>query len=276
MVVIYADILFLINLIINYLLLIITAKICDCPAKRVRCVLAAAAGSLYAVAAVIWPFLASAVFKLISASAMVFIAFGVKRPPLKLLLVFLAASAAFAGAVYACAVITGQSPYGFISPVTLKILLFSFCVCYVVLSLVFRRNAKHITDTVKLHIVHNGHTLDIKALVDTGNSLKDPITGARAVILSATDAASLFDSGTAQLIKNMRPGSEAETLCALNSKGARFRLLPYSTVGSGGGMLLAFTPEIIEINGKIESGAIAAVSKSTISDGGAYSALIGV
>jgi stage II sporulation protein GA (sporulation sigma-E factor processing peptidase) len=273
-VVIYADILFLINTIINYLLLIITARICDSRVKRIRCALSAAAGGLYAVGAVMFPSIACVGLKLLSGAAMVLIAFGFSRGLLRSMLVFFAASAAFAGAVYAAAIIAGRSSYGFVSPVTLKILFFSFAVCYVVLSLVFRRSAKAAVSTVSVRIIHNGRSISFMALIDTGNGLKDPITGARAIIISVSRAAELFDRDCAHLISDLSPENKAQTLCALNSRGCRFRLLPYSTVG-GGGMLLAFTPERVEINGKIEKGAVVALTQSNISDGGAYSALIG-
>jgi stage II sporulation protein GA (sporulation sigma-E factor processing peptidase) len=46
---IYADVLFLINFIINYLLLFVTAKIAVLPLLRLKLILSASFGALYAV-----------------------------------------------------------------------------------------------------------------------------------------------------------------------------------------------------------------------------------
>ena len=65
-----------------------------------------------------------------------------------------------------------------------------------------------------------------------------------------------------------------EELAALDG-GTRFRLIPYSAVGVTGGMLLAFRPDEIVVDGRNKTGMLLALSPNSVSDGGAYTALLG-
>ena len=55
----------------------------------------------------------------------------------------------------------------------------------------------------------------------------------------------------------------------------RFQLIPYSAVGVSGGMLLAFKPDEIIVDGKKRTGMLLALSPNSVSESGTYSALIG-
>ncbi|MBQ8003652.1 MAG: sigma-E processing peptidase SpoIIGA, partial [Oscillospiraceae bacterium] len=99
---IYADILFLINFIINYLILFTTGHICAHHIRRLRLFLASSAGALYGIAVFFpaFPFITSVPVKLVFSTIMVIISFG-KCNILKNTLVFLGISLAFGGAVFA-------------------------------------------------------------------------------------------------------------------------------------------------------------------------------
>ena len=74
---------FLLNLIINYFIVLATAKLCALPLKRLRFAVSAAAGALYSVLLLFKPlsFLASPVMKLVLGFLMTLIAFGVALSP---------------------------------------------------------------------------------------------------------------------------------------------------------------------------------------------------
>jgi stage II sporulation protein GA (sporulation sigma-E factor processing peptidase) len=97
------DSLFLINLVINYIMLLVTAKICAGAMNRLRLLGAAVLGAVYSVAVVLpeTPFLRSPVLRVAVGLLMVLAAFGGKPRVIRHTLVFFAVSASFGGAVMA-------------------------------------------------------------------------------------------------------------------------------------------------------------------------------
>ena len=101
MTVIYLDSLFLLNFILDYLLLLATAKAADRPFSRLRLALGALFGAGYAASCFFLAFLTLPLIKLCAALAMVLIAFGGEQRLLRLCLIFLALSCALGGGILA-------------------------------------------------------------------------------------------------------------------------------------------------------------------------------
>lgn len=80
-------------------------------------------------------------------------------------------------------------------------------------------------------IRHNGKTVSLTALLDTGNLLRDPVSGESVLIVSAQVGKQLLGL-TAQQLADPIATMTAQPTCGL-------RLIPYRTVGQGSGMLLA-------------------------------------
>lgn len=101
--VIYLDSLFGLNLLIDYCLVLASARVCGVVLHRWRYALAALIGALYAALMVLpgcgW--LANGAMKLALGAAMALIAFGGEAHLVRCTVVFFAVSAAFGGAVYA-------------------------------------------------------------------------------------------------------------------------------------------------------------------------------
>lgn len=78
---VYVDEMFVLNLIINYFILIATAKLCALPLTRLRFVAAAALGALYSVLLLLpeLGFLATPITKICLGALMTLIAFGKVR-----------------------------------------------------------------------------------------------------------------------------------------------------------------------------------------------------
>ena len=94
--IIYIDYLFALNLIIDYFLLLLTAKICAAPYKRLKFFAAAALGAAYSSALVfpVFAFLGTWPMKIALSVLMVLISFGTERRLLRAAVVFYAVSAA--------------------------------------------------------------------------------------------------------------------------------------------------------------------------------------
>ena len=89
---VYVDLLFMLNALINYLLLRGSAVIGGAPIRPFRHILGATLGGIYAVAVVVFPLLQKPLFQLLCAAGMLIVTFGWKRNTLKLGLFFFALS----------------------------------------------------------------------------------------------------------------------------------------------------------------------------------------
>lgn len=279
---VYIDGIFIINFTVNYLLSLATAKICAVYARRVRMVLAALFGAVYSVAAVLdVSGIASNIFiKIAVGTIMVLISFGNKKPLLRIALVFGATAAGFAGVVMAISLLGGSDVLGgglFLTP-SFEVLLLSFAVSYMVFSLIFRRVGRSKTKISEIDVHIGVRNVKFKALQDTGNSLTDPLTGKAVIVADMNTVNSLFSEKTGKILNCATSRNAVEIFERLNREEAgecKFHLVPYKAVGTECGMLIGFSPDRIFIDGKEEKFAIIAVSPNSISDGGAYSALMG-
>jgi stage II sporulation protein GA (sporulation sigma-E factor processing peptidase) len=278
--VIYADTLFLINFIIDYLLLLATAKICSVVTRRLRLAAAAALGGLYSVLVVIpaTEFLANPFVKVAAGIAIALIAFIGQARIIRTTLVFFAVEAALGGAVMAVSLIGGEGLIGgMLTPVNLRLLTISFAVCYVIITLVFRRTAGNKGGIVTLKLRSGDREVNIRALKDTGNSLTDPMTGRQVIVAGVTEVKTLFPNKIRDTVSDLHRKDAVKVLEELGSgdKTMRFQLIPYSAVGVSGGMLLAFRPDEVVVDGRDRTGMLLALSPNSVSDNGTYGALLG-
>ena len=277
--IIYIDYLFLLNLVIDYCILLLTAKICAAPFHRLRFLAAAALGAAYS-SVLVFPdfvFLASWPMKIVLSTAMVLISFGGERKLLRAVLIFYAVSAALGGAVLAASMLGGvgatSAPF---VPVTMRVLVPAFAVCYAAVLVVFQRSGLRLERSLmRAEIVMLERSVVIDVLRDTGNNLRDPVTGA-AVMVAEADA--VFELFPEEIVEILKWGGEAarlfEAVMTVESTRGRFRLVPYTSVGVGGGLLLAFRPDELRIDGRRRRDVVVALSPTKMCDDGEYSAVI--
>lgn len=257
--VIYIDRLFFLNLILDYLLLLCSARVCGVRLRRKRYFLAALFGAGFASAS-IFPaleFLLLTPVKIAAGALMALIAYGSEERLARCCIVFFAVSALFGGAVWAISMQNGGSIGSplYIS-VSMPVLVLSFGVIYAILSLVFRRSMKSADISVsEVHVEFMGKAAELRALHDSGNTLFDPITGSSVLIGGADTLSPLFP----EFADKFKAADCTEVLTVPELEG-RLRLIPYSAVGTQSGMLAAFRPDRICIDGKERSDIIAAVS----------------
>ena len=280
--IIYADAVFFVNTLINYLILLSAAKICAAPTARLRLAAAAAIGGAYAVAAALPPlkFLENPLIVIAAGLLIVTAAFGGRPKLIRITLIFFAISATFAGAAMAISLLCGRFsplPGGIFAPVSLKLLVISFAACYAAMALVFRGTAGNKGGIVPLTVRHGEYVIELRALVDSGNSLTDPMTGVPVIVTGVADAKKLFPKEMRTAVEGIEQHGAALVMEELMTSACpvRFRLIPYSAVGISGGMLLAFRPDEVVIDGAKKTGMLVALSPNNISDNGTYTALIG-
>lgn len=275
---VYIDILFFVNLMINTIILMASAVILRIKYSCARVFAGAAVGALYACVIffpkihIIYTFAARA-----SAAALIcFIAFAPKgvRQCVKQTVVFYITTAVFGVISLALLYFTdigirlggviSNGVFYFNIPITYLVL--SCAVAYASISAAdkfFRKRAlRSYTD---ITVFMGGKSVELKALVDTGNMLRDPLSGKTVMIAEAKVMAPLFEFDIGAL-----SDGEGEYM----SLPPGFRLIPFSSIGKSSGILVAFVPEKIIINNSERTNIIAAVYNSTLSKSREYNALL--
>ncbi len=185
--VIYIDAFFIVNFIMNFIVMFITAKICDMACIIIRLVLSASAGALWAIICVVshYGMISYAVMKCITYTAaviiMIRIAFG-KIPVRRILrtyVVMLCVSFTIAGAISAV-LESGICKSGF-SLIAQNWVMYAG----IVLSAVMAAWVIHIADVKRVYgsgmcmveLAIEDKKYHLAALADTGNHLKDPVSG---------------------------------------------------------------------------------------------------
>ena len=283
MTVIYVDTLFLLNAAVDYLLLLASARLAGEPLARLRFLLGAALGGLYAVAIFLpgLSFLARPPCRLAAAVLMVLAAFWKSRRLLRQVVIFFALSCAFGGGVLAIGLLGGRgltlSNGVLYSGMDLKIVLLSAAGCYGALTLLFQRTGRHTAAAGELRPVRltlGERQVSLIALVDTGNTLTDPATGRPVLVAEADCVEELLPPGIRPSPADLR--DPAGTLERLEDPWRRrFRLLPYRSVGVDRGLLLAVRVDQVQVGEEDRGPMLAALSPTPVSDGGGYRALLG-
>ena len=283
MTVIYVDTLFLLNALVDYLLLLASARLAGEPLARLRFLLGVALGGAYAVAIFLpgLAFLARPLCRLASAVLIVLAAFWRSRRLLRQVVIFFALSCAFGGGVLAIGLLGGRgltlSGGVLYSEMDLKIVLLSAAGCYGVLTLVFQRVGRHTGPSGELKPVRltlGERHVDMTALVDTGNTLTDPVTGRPVLVAEAEGVEKLLPPGVRPEAAELRdPAGVLERL--EDPWRRRFCLLPYRCVGVDRGLLLCLRLDRVQVGEEDRGPMLAALSPTPVSDGGGYRVLIG-
>ena len=282
MTVVYLDELFLLNFVMDYLLLLAAGRLCGEVLRRGWLALGAAVGAAYA-AAVFLPGMGFLLHPLCRGAAAVLAllaGYGGSRRLLRVGLVFCAVSAAFGGGIFALQLLGGGGlalRNGVLySALDLRFILLSGAGCYALLTLVLGRTARHTAarrELAPVLLTLEGRRVALTALVDTGNTLTDPATGQPVMVAEGEKAAPLFPPGQAPTAEELAdPAALVERLTAA---GCRCRLLPYRAVGVEHGLLLAVRLDGAKVGGREWKGLLLALSPTPVADGGGYSALIG-
>lgn len=216
---IYADVVMVLNFLVDFLLLMGADRLTGFPASPGRCAMAAGLGALYSGACLLrgFAFLGNALWRMVFLGLMAGIAFGMNRSILRRGGVFVLLSMALGGVAL-----------GMGKPDQLGLILAAAA-----LWLVCRFGLKHVGEQTYIPVTlsHQGRTMKLLALRDTGNTLRDPLSGEQVLVAGADVAEELLGLTEEQL------RHPVETLAKGKLRGAR--LVPYCAVGQPAGMLLA-------------------------------------
>ena len=275
---VYIDVIFGVNTAVNFLLLILGSRLCAYRVMRLRTLIAAALGGVYAVLSLLPPlaFLASVPGKIISFLLMAAIAYGVRRAAIRPAALALVCSAALAGVMV---LVSELFSFEFIAldgtvyyPVTARALVLTAGIFYAAAAWIANGSVRHRKEEIEqLELSTPFGKITVTAFVDTGNTLTDPLTGEPVLVLD-------WGRGAELLGVHSTVAEAADPVLALQNftercPGLRFRLIPYGAVGAGG-LLMAFPCTAKKKHGKKRK-ILTALSPTPLSAAENYEALIG-
>jgi len=293
--VVYIDVLFTVNLLINYLLLWTTSKISKIHASFARILTGAVIGAIYAVVIffpafkIYYTFIAKVIFS----AALIAISFNIAKPKVflkvfgifyvvnftfggaALCLFYFTNVGAFVGAVLSNGIIYFNLPW--------KTLIISSCAAYLIMRVTWRVLQKTLSKEnmyTSILIDFDKRDVCVNALIDTGNSLHDPISDFPVIVVEFNAVKPLLPEDI-QVIFSESKENDLSLISKIvyNSVWAsRFRLIPFSSLGKENGMLVGFRPDkvrIMEDNGNKDlKDIIVAIYNKKLSKDNKYSALL--
>ncbi len=289
---VYLDILILENMAINFIILAATSHFSRIKVSTLKLVLGAFIGAAYVIAAFYPGFhiCFTLVGKLLLSMVIIAVTFWPEklRDFLRLLAIFYLVSFVFGGAAFALFYFSdsGGSVYNgvfYIESFPLKLLVISMVIAYLVIkwswSFVKTRMIKEDV-MVPISIEFGGNSVSVKSLIDTGNSLRDPISNLPVVVVEYTAVKELLPSEISEAFKD-RTEENLELLSETIIKtdwASRFRLIPFNSLGKENGMLIGFKPDRVEVGAEDErkdySDVIVGIYNNNLSCDQSYRALL--
>ena len=144
------------------------------------------------------------------------------------------------------------------------------------LHLVFRQGARHEGgELMDVTVSLQGRRLRLRALHDTGNTLRDPVSGQPVLVLEQGALGELWPPQAAEIIAMDLPPEEKMARLHRLDSGCRWSLLPFCAVGTAAGLLLAVRSDYVKVGGITYPRVLLALTPGPVSDGGSYQALWG-
>lgn len=286
---IYVDVVFLENIAMNYIILFATAIISKSDIKLFKILLASAIGGGYAILAYIADLgiVMNLLLKIFLSIAIVYIAYKPKKIKalLKILMLFYVVSFTFGGVSFMLLyflrpqdIINKNGMYIGMYPI--KVVLLGGIVGFSLIVISFKTIKGKLSSKdifCDIEIVYNGKSNKIKAMIDSGNLLKEPITGYPVVIVEEDELRNILST---EILQNVDKIIKGEAIDSLDISECKFRLIPFSSIGKESGLLLGFKPDYIKLlyeeNEKNISDVVVGIYRNHFTSNKYYSALIGV
>lgn len=251
---VYLDLVMLLNFLVDFFLLLGTNRLSGFPADLKRTAAAAALGGLYGGACLLpeLRFLGNLLWRTVFLVLMAVLAFGWNRSAVRRAGVFLLLTMALGGLALS---------FGRGALTSLLAAVGMWLLCRAAFG-----EAVGTQEYVPLELTYGENHLALTALRDSGNTLRDPVSGEQVLVLSAQASTRLTGLTEEQLRHPL------ETLAHRPVPG--LRLIPYRAVGTAGGLLLGMRFDNARI-GQRRCSVIAAFAPEGLGREDVYQALAG-
>ncbi len=285
---VYIDIIFLENLFMNCIILFATAVILKLPIKIVRILISGIIGSIYAV--IIYTsklqIYSNLFLKIALSAVMVYVAFNPSkiRGFLKNLMIFYLVSFTFGGVTFALLYFVKPQNISFqngvligVSPI--KIIITGGIIGFVIITISFKNIKGRLTkkDMIcNLEIIQKDKKVKVKAIIDTGNFLTDPITKMPVVVVEKEKLIDIFPKSVLENTMDFVNGDNTE----MEEYLSKIRIIPFKSLGKENGLLLGIKVDGVIINYQGNDNfikeVIVGIYEKKLSSNNSYSALIGL
>ena len=255
--------------------------------------MASTLGAIYSIIAYmsILEMYSSVILKIILSVIIVYIAYNPQnvKNMWKYLVIFYMTSFVFGGAAFALIYIVKPQDILmknglFLGTYPLKTIILGTIVAFVVIVTSFKLvkskiSKKDMFCTIKINI--NKVEIETKAMIDTGNLLKEPISNTPVIVVEHT---LLYDCMPKEILNNLENilGGDFENISeeVKNKYISKLKVIPFSSLGKQNGMLIGIKPEEVTVindenENKINNVIIGIYNKS-LTKRGEYRALIGI
>lgn len=263
---IYLDIVILENIVINYLILLVTSRFSKNRTSSLRLFLGSVAGTAYLVLMILLPEVkvyTTLVSKFLLSIGMVAITFSFSKFAVffKTLALFYAATFIFAGAGFALMFFNKDwgiirngvliSPLNFFDAKWTELLL-AVAVALIIFRVIWDAvQSRFVREKllVDISIAVENKSIELSALVDTGNSLHDPLTNLPVVVVEFSAIKDLLPDDIKSIFELNHENDLNSVTAKISSSNwfKRFRLIPFSSLGRENGMMIGFRPDYIEV-----------------------------
>lgn len=252
---VYGEVVMFFNFVVDFLLLYGARRLSGsrCVLRRLLC--AAGVGAVYAGICLVptMHFIGNTLWRCVSLVLMCVVAYGMDKAAIRAGGLFMMLSMALGGIVVC---LQNPGPGG---TVLWAVLLAVGCGLWV-------RAGSGKQSFAQVCIRHNGAENRFMALRDTGNTLRDPVTGDRVLVAGADIADKLLGLSPNELM------DPVGTMASGKYRG--LRLIPYRTVGQTGQMLLGVLLDEVWVDGE-QVGRLVAFAPQVLGNRDGYQALTG-
>ncbi len=291
---VYGDVFLAVNLLADAVILYAAGRLAGVRVRAGRVLLGAAAGSAYA-----FGYLFSSLSPLYSplaklAASLVFL--GIAYAPLPLAAFLRLAAWLYAASACAAGLAAGLAWFGADTLLsgwvagTLPIPWWLLGSVFLALALLVWRARDRVRPPlagspwhVPVQLVVGGRRLELTGLVDTGNLLRDPLSGRPVLVVEFDAVAPLIPPAARALYGAAGRGGAADAArllaaCRQEEWARRFRVLPFATVGNRHGLLWGFRPDLVVVGAageqRVWRGTTVAVTAERLAAEGGYQALV--
>lgn len=277
----------------NSIILYATAIILKIKSKTIKIILSSAIGSAYAIITYVteMPIYTSVISKAILAVIMVYVAFDPQniKKMCKQIAIFYLTSFIFGGVtLYLIYYIKPQEILMkngvFVGDYILKVIMLGAIVAFITIKISLKIiktkiSPKDMYCQIKIKI--NEKVLETKAMIDTGNLAKEPITNTPVVIVESTLLEEILPNKILNNLENILGGDLSQISEEMQEKYiSKLRCIPFTSLGKQNGMLLGIRADEIQVETEEEkkttNNIIIGIYDKSLTKRGEYRALIGI
>ena len=290
---IYIDIIFLENVVMNYIILLTVGIVLKKKINNIRLLIGSIVGAVYTIFSYIYTFekYNNIVLKILLSVVIIYIAFYPQtiKKMWKYILVFYLISFSFGGAAFALIYIVKPQDiimknglflgvYPFKMIVLGVMVVFGIVVVYIKL---IRKKLKKEDMICDIEINIEGKKIKTNAMIDTGNLLKEPITNTPVVVVEKSLLNNIISDEILNQVDKILGGDFSNiSEKTIKKYISKLKVIPYSSLGKQNGMLLGINVNNIKVTKdeteNVFKNVIVGIYNKSLTKRGEYRALIGM